>query len=223
MTQTTASTPAPSRRILAPEERIAEVLFGLIMVLTFTGSLSIAEAGRDDVRAMLIGALGCNIAWGVIDAILYLMTTIADRARGLRTLRAVRSAPNASAAEAHILQALPEPLAAVIQPGELASLHERLTKLPEPPRVARLSAGDWKGALGVFLLVFITTFPVAIPFMVLHEAGPAMRASNIIAVSMLFVLGFALGRVTGRNPWLAAIGMVILGAILVAGTIALGG
>ena len=38
------------------------------MVLTFTGSLSVAEAGRDDVRTMLIGALGCNLAWGIIDA-----------------------------------------------------------------------------------------------------------------------------------------------------------
>src|SRR5437773_11311167 len=61
------------RRALEPGERIAEVLFGLIMVLSFTGSLSVAEAGRDDVRLMLIGALGCNIAWGIIDGILYLM------------------------------------------------------------------------------------------------------------------------------------------------------
>ena len=43
-------------RVLDPSDRIAEVLFGLIMVLTFTGSLSIAEAGREDIRAMLIGA-----------------------------------------------------------------------------------------------------------------------------------------------------------------------
>ena len=33
-----------SRRVLQPNERISEVLFGLIMVLTFTGSLSVAEA-----------------------------------------------------------------------------------------------------------------------------------------------------------------------------------
>ena len=52
-----------NRRVLDPAERISEVLFGLIMVLTFTGSLSIAEAGREDIRAMLIGALVCNIAW----------------------------------------------------------------------------------------------------------------------------------------------------------------
>ena len=57
-----------SKRVLEPIERVSEVLFGLIMVLTFTGSLSVAEAGREDVRTMLIGALGCNLAWGIIDA-----------------------------------------------------------------------------------------------------------------------------------------------------------
>ena len=64
-------------RVLDPSERIAEVLFGLIMVLTFTGSLSIADAGENDVRVMLIGALGCNLAWGLIDAVLYLMGCLA--------------------------------------------------------------------------------------------------------------------------------------------------
>src|SRR3954463_13426323 len=102
-----------SKRVLEPIDRVSEVLFGLIMVLTFTGSLSIAEAGRDDVRAMLIGALGCNIAWGIIDAILYLMTTIAARAGGLRPLRAVRAAPDAEAAQRHIADGLPEVVAQV--------------------------------------------------------------------------------------------------------------
>lgn len=221
MDQTTH--PRRWRRILSPEDRIAEVLFGLIMVLTFTGSLSIAEAGREDVRAMLIGALGCNVAWGIIDAILYLMQSLSERARNLRTLRAVRNAPTAGAAAEHIVGALPEVVASVMRPDELASLYERLTKLPEPPRVARLNAEDWKGALGVFLLVFITTFPVAIPFLLMQQSAPAMRASNAIAVSMLFGLGFMFGRITGRNPWITAIWMVLLGSALVAVTMALGG
>src|SRR6187455_334558 len=83
--------PSASKRVLDPIDRVSEVLFGLIMVLTFTGSLSVAEAGRDDVRTMLIGALGCNLAWGVIDAVLYLMGCLADKARNLMTYRAVRN------------------------------------------------------------------------------------------------------------------------------------
>jgi hypothetical protein len=52
------------KAVLDPMERISEVLFGLIMVLTFTSSLSIASADRASTRSMLIAALGCNLAWG---------------------------------------------------------------------------------------------------------------------------------------------------------------
>src|SRR6187401_3868949 len=89
--------PSPATRTasLRTIDRVSEVLFGLIMVLTFTGSLSIAQAGREDVRAMLIGALGCNLAWGIIDGILFLMSAFAERNEDLMTLQAVRRARDA--------------------------------------------------------------------------------------------------------------------------------
>src|SRR6188472_1988351 len=113
----------PSRRALEPYERVSEVLFGLIMVLTFTGSLSVAEAGRDDVRAMLVGALGCNLAWGVIDGVLYLMGCLAERGRAVATLQAVR-ANDLSEGRRALIDALPPVLAAAISPDELAAIHK---------------------------------------------------------------------------------------------------
>ncbi len=87
-----AKRPHPARRVLDPIDRVSEILFGLIMVLTFTGTLSVAEAGREDVQVMLIGALGCNLAWGIIDAVFYLMGCLADRGRGIISLKALRQA-----------------------------------------------------------------------------------------------------------------------------------
>src|SRR5215471_18507230 len=95
-----------SKRVLEPIDRVSEVLFGLIMVLTFTGSLSVAEAGREDVRMMLIGALGCNLAWGIIDAILYLMGILADEGQALMTYQAVRRATDPANAQRIIADAL---------------------------------------------------------------------------------------------------------------------
>ena len=80
-----------------------------------------------------------------------------------------------------------------------------------------------EGALGVFLLVFLSTFPVAIPFIVMAHARSALRVSNGIAVVMLFVAGVAYGRAVGGPPWKFGAGMVGLGGALVALTIALGG
>ena len=59
-------TPATNRTsVLNPLERFSEIVFGLIMVLSFTGALSVAEVG-EDIRIMLLGAIGCK--WGIIDA-----------------------------------------------------------------------------------------------------------------------------------------------------------
>src|SRR6201995_3561076 len=111
-----------SKRVLDPIDRVSEVLFGLIMVLTFTGSLSVAEAGREDVRTMLIGALGCNLAWGIIDGILYLMGSLAEKSRGLLTFRAVRKATNPQEAQRLIADALPPVIASVLEPNELDAM-----------------------------------------------------------------------------------------------------
>jgi len=86
------------RRVLDPVERAGEVLFGLIMVLTFTVSLNATEAGRSDVRVMLVGALGCNLAWGIIDAVMFLMGIKGERSLAAQTVRAIQEAPTVSAA-----------------------------------------------------------------------------------------------------------------------------
>ena len=210
-------------RVLDPIDRISEVLFGLIMVLTFTGALSVAEAGRDDIRTMLIGALGCNLAWGVIDGVLYLMGCLAEKGRGLMTFQAVRKATDPQEAHRLIAGALPSVIASVLQPAEIEAVHQRLRQLPEPPDRAHLGKDDWLGGVAVFLLVFLSTFPVVIPFIVMRGAVPALRVSNAVAIAMLFIAGHAYGRSVGRHPWMLGIAMVLLGALLSALTMALGG
>jgi hypothetical protein len=212
-----------SKRVLDPADRVSEVLFGLIMVLTFTGSLSVAEAGREDIRTMLIGALGCNLAWGIIDGVMYLMGCLADGARDLMTYRAVRGARDPKEAGRLIADALPPTLASVLEPAELEAMHRRLQLLPEPPVRPRLCKEDWLGAVGVFLLVFLSTLPVAVPFIVLQDTLRATRVSNAVAVAMLFIAGVTYGRCVGRSPWLVGISMVVLGGVLVGLTMALGG
>jgi VIT1/CCC1 family predicted Fe2+/Mn2+ transporter len=212
-----------STRVLEPIDRLSEILFGLIMVLTFTGSLSVAEVGREDVREMLIGALGCNVAWGIIDALFYLMACLAEKARDLKKLQAVRATNDVGVGQRLVADALPEPVANVLKADELEQIRARLAQLPEPPRIARLSKDDWRGALGSFLLVFLSTFPVTIPFMLMNDIGQAMRASNAVAVISLFVTGYWFGKMSGRHPLGFGIGMVVFGLAIVGMTIALGG
>ena len=223
---TAVAAPEPdseSRRVLDPSERSAEVLFGVIMVLTFTGSLSAATSGREEVRTMLIGAIGCNLAWGIVDAIMYLMATLNEKGRHIFLLGRVLDASDPRAADRVLSDNLPPLVVSVMRPEEIDTIRERLAKLPSPPRRASLSGDDWKGALGVFLLVFVSTFPVVIPFIVMHEAMPALRVSNAIAIVLLYLAGRSAGRYAGFRGWTTGLSMVAIGVVLVAITMALGG
>jgi hypothetical protein len=95
------------RRVLDPADRASEILFGLIMVLTFTLSLGATGMGKADVHAVLIGALGCNLAWGIIDAVLYLMGARAERGLAASSVRAISTADDPAAAHAIIAEHLP--------------------------------------------------------------------------------------------------------------------
>ena len=166
---------AVAHRLLDPVERTSEVLFGLIMVLTFTGTISVAESGQGEIRGVLLGAVGCNLAWGIVDAAMYLMATLAQRARGLLTLTAVREARDPEAARRIIVEAIPEDLAKLLGRTEFEAIRLRVHGLTDIPARARFEREDFVAAAGVFLIVFLSTFPVVIPFLVMREVVPALR------------------------------------------------
>jgi hypothetical protein len=211
-----------SERVLDPMDRISEVLFGLIMALTFTCTLGVVTADNIQVRTMLFGALGCNLAWGIIDAGVFLMARFNERGRIIVKWREVREATDIGAAQRIIAGAMPPLLAAVLPPDQLEVMRQRLRQLPEPER-PRLNKSDGLGATGICLISFLSTFPIVIPFLLISDARLALRVSNVVAITMLFLCGYAFGYRTGYRPWSMGLSMVVGGGALVGVAIALGG
>jgi len=210
------------RPVLDPIERSSEVLFGLIMVLTFTGSLRITGGDHDDVNRMLLAALGCNLAWGIIDAVMYLLAALSQRGHNLQFLRDVQAA-NAEQGRRLVTDEISPDVAMVLTPVEVEMLRLRLLQAPPPAGHPRLHRTDYLAALGVFLLVFSSTLPVVLPFLFISRAGLALRISNLAAIVMLFLTGWAYGKYAGYRPWRVGSLMVVVGIAMVGLTIALGG
>jgi hypothetical protein len=218
--------PSPSADrapVLDPIDRNAEILFGLFMCLTFTGTLSVASAGGEDVRTMMIAAIGCNTAWGMVDGVMYLLRTLVERNRRLNLVRAVRGAADAGGAR-NLIAAELEPLfVRGIGPEGLDRIRAEVIALPAVPPRARLTWRDFRAAGLIFLLVFLSTFPVVLPFMVFDDLQRAMRVSAAIAIAMLFLCGYNWGRYAGVRPVRVGLVMVVVGVVVEAAVIALGG
>ena len=210
-------------RILDPSERVAEILFGLIMALTISGTISVATADRFQIQTMLIGVLGCNLAWGIIDGGMYLMARLAERGRNILLVRDVQGAPDRGSAHRAIAEALPAPLASIFQPTHLEVMREAISRLSGSNARPRLSGRDLLGALGVCILVILSTFPVVIPFLIIDNPPLALRISNVIAIALLFLCGFIFARYAGLRPWATGVAMVAVGVAQVSIAIALGG
>ena len=151
------------------------------------------------------------------------MARLHEQGRNILMLRAARAASDLDAAQAAIAGALPPLLASVLTQEQLELMRQKLRQLPEPPMRPSLTKKDWVGAVAVCLLVFLSTLPVAIPFMLTNDARLALRVSNAIAIVMLFLCGYLFGRHAGLRPWLSGLSSVAIGSVLVIVAIALGG
>jgi VIT1/CCC1 family predicted Fe2+/Mn2+ transporter len=191
------------------------------MALTFTGAIHAAGGDRDEIRALLVGAIGCNIAWGIVDAVMYLMTVVVTRSRAVRALRSLRGATEAQAA-AILGDTLPDEITDRMEPKDFERLRAWLARVPEH-HVRTMTLRDLRGALAVFLLVTLSTFPVVVPFLFVGDALLALRISNGVALIMLFGIGWMLGKYAGLRALLTGASMLGIGLVLVALTIALGG
>ena len=214
-------------RWLDPTSSLGEVMFGLIMTLTFTlgAGIIIDEEGREGAKELLIALIGCNIAWGVIDGALYLVGQMFDRGRMRRLGQAVRSAPDEATGAGLISDELEEIVEGVMKPEERKALYARIASnvRSKPPGENKVTKADFMGAWVSFWLVVLSSLPAAIPFLIWDDARFALRVSNGILLAFLFITGSLWARKTLGKPWLVGLTFLVIGFALVWMAIQLGG
>src|SRR5213082_2097773 len=168
-------------RYLDPASRLGEILFGLIMVLTvtLTAGLTVAE-GRAGIRQLLFAAIGCNFAWGIIDAVMYIMNCVTMRTGKIRLVEAVQHARDARAALDIIQDEVEPELQSLLDPEEREAFSRSILNHVRKARVARpgVTKDDVYGAIACFSLVFVSCLPAAIPFFIFSQPHFALRVSN---------------------------------------------
>ena len=213
-------------RYLDPASRLGEILFGLIMVLTVTLSAGLTvDDGRAGVRQLLAAAIGCNLAWGIIDAVMYIMNCITERSGKVRLIEAVQRARDARAALDIIQNEVEPELQSLLDPEEREAFSRSILNHVAKARIARpgVTKDDLYGALACFLLVFVSCLPAAIPFFIFSQPHFALRVSNFLLIVLLFLVGQKWAQYAGTDRRIAGTTMVIIGLVLVGVAILLGG
>lgn len=209
--------------LLNTMDRVSEILFGIIMTLTFTCSIGIANTKNTEIRQLIIAAISCNIAWGLVDAIGHIVSTIVQQSRNRTVLKSVLTASDADKARRYISDSLPPSIASVLEAAELEQIRNKLASLPDSGLQVRLTMRDLKRSLMIFSLMFISTLPIVIPFIFIRDTQLALRISNLVAIVLMFLCGWSLARYVGSNKWLMSFGLTLVGTVLVLITIVLGG
>jgi hypothetical protein len=209
--------------VLSPVDRVSELIFGLFMALTFVGAVSVTDAGQGQIRSMFVAAFGCNLAWGLVDAVMYLVRTVTDRGRTLTLIRSVRAAADDKTGRRIIESSLSRVGKGLVSSAEIEAIRGRIVALASLPARPKLDQGDLLASLAIFLIVVASTFPVVVPFVLFQDVGTAKHVSRAIALAMLFFGGLALGRYAGYGSWKVGFMMAGLGTALVVAINALGG
>lgn len=214
-------------RHLDPAESLGEILFGLIMVLTVTiGARLLTQRDALDGHDIVVAAVGCNIAWGIIDAVLFVLATLYQRSQRMRLVRAVQGAPSRAEALALIRREFDlEDAAMAVRPEDGDRFYELVLAAAAhaAPARTRLRRGDVVAALVVFLLVAATAVPGVIPFLLIANPDVALRVSNLVLLLLLFVVGSVWARRINAGPWQVGLTVLLLGVLMVGVAVALGG
>jgi VIT1/CCC1 family predicted Fe2+/Mn2+ transporter len=212
-------------RYLDPDESLGELLFGLIMALTVT--LGVHLLSPEDLsrpQDLAVALVGCNVAWGIIDAALYLLGSVFARNQRVHFMRKLHTLPEASALRAIREEyGLDDAHLAIEQ--DLATFYRAALDVLRHAKVerARLRGKDWLAALMIVFLVTVTAVPGAVPILLVDEPGLALRLANLLQIGLLFAVGYHWARYSGANPWRTGAAIVGFGVALVGISIALGG
>jgi len=211
-------------RYLDHASRLGEILFGLIMALGIIGAVRL---GMDDLsnRSMFIAILGCNLAWAVVDGVMFVLVSLFDKGRRHRIAREIQGTPSDEKALEMIQRELGRDLDALASPEALKQFYGevlRRIRTAGPLKVS-LTKEEILGGVASMVVILLATAPILIPYLVVPKPLLAVRLSELIAVGLLFLLGTWWGRTVGAQPLKVGFFLTLIGGILVGVTILLGG
>ncbi|OPY31340.1 MAG: VIT family protein [Methanomassiliicoccales archaeon PtaU1.Bin124] len=209
---------------ISPSASLAELVYGTITALAVTNTLWLAiQQGPDADAVLIIAAMGANTAWGVADAMIYLLTISVENRRAYNLAKSVRAMDDETAKLA-IVDDLSGTVFHTMEDDDrdrwANAVHSKL--MMTEPHLQRIGKSDYIGAVSCFVLSLVAAVPVLMPHLFIEDVRTAVLAGNVVGLVMMTVLGYIwAGRMrTSRirsSITMFLIGLTILTVVLLFG------
>ena len=212
-------------RYLNPGERLNELLFALIMALSITLGVGLASSLDSSTHQIVWAILGCNLAWGLIDACNHVLTKLFSRSAKARLVQALRTSHSEAEQIEAVGSVLNENLSAVATEDERQVLYLEISRRLQggdlPP--TRVLAEDIYSGLAIVWLMVLASVPAILPFLIIGDRFWAARVSNGLVLLSMFAAGYGFALSANTNPWRLAFLSAVFGLTMVVIVILLGG
>ena len=208
---------------MTAHDRASEAAVGLIIALATRGTFRIAGGHDVDPFVLAAASLGASIAWGLVDAAIFVLAAKGTRLRWWHIT--TNSDPHSMVARKWAHEALEQTflhnLSSSTRSGILNEIvAEGARAQPSNPRLRR---EDWLTGAAVFLVVVVAGLPAIAPLLLFSDADVGSWVSYGVAMLMLFALGAHWGPAHGLNRLRSGVAMLAIGACLTGLVIVLGG
>ena len=186
-----------------------------MMVIIINGYVALSDLNSGFTYIVVVNLGACTV-WGIIDGLIYAISSSIERNSARNKLLQLQSHAEAEKVLGNVKGGLNDTfLASFDDEGKEAIAKEIVKHAPnaslgENKAFTKQDAMGWLSIVGIYLTV---GFLLALPFLVLHNKVLAWFISNIVGVSWLFWYGLQLGKVTGKNRWLFGILMALISIV----------
>lgn len=199
-------------------DRTGEVAFAVIMVIIINGYVALSDLNSGFLYIVVVN-LGACMSWGIIDGLIYAISSSIERNNIRNKLWQLKSSFKAENSLDRVKTNLDDTfLVSFDDEGKEAIAKEIINHAPdtvmEENRV--LTKQELMGWLSIIAIYLVVGFLLALPFFVFQNKVLAWLVSNVTGVAWLFWYGVQLGRSAGKNRWLLGIIMAVVAiAVLV--------
>lgn len=211
-------------RYFTPENRLAEVICGIVMVLSFM-AVTGGTLEEFDSRALLWAIVGCNVAWGVVDGVTYVLGNLLNRSLTTRLAVEVKRAPDSPEVLAEVDHRIDQTVGSFLTEGQKAELRGWLVEGARRHEVRpnRVTREDMYTAGACFVVVVSCVLPVVVPFLLIEDGRTALRVASGMMLLMLFGIGWRWAGYACLSRWKTGFALAGSGLVLWVVTVLLGG